>query len=615
MTWSPRRFLPLLARRSASPRAAVAAPSDHRAKAASSSRPSSHWPRVLQLVRPHRGRVALLASSSFLAGASEAAFLVTVTRTALTIAAGGGAIELAPGVTVSIGAAITLGAALLSARLMLALAGVSAATSLTVDVSTSLRRRLSGSYLRASWATQQSEPAGQLQQLVTAFVGSATQVVGAFATMVAASLNLAALILVVVVVDPTSTLVVLAALAALSAILAPIRRRIRLRSGAAATAQMAFANSVSELGALGLEMQAYGVRERFARRVEGLIDAEARARRRAVFLGGALSPAYTTLAFVAILVALGLASAVGSLQLHSLGAVMLVMLRSLGYGQQLQVASSILLGSLPFLERLDSTVERYDAERATDGNETLERIGALETRGVSFAYRSGDPVLQDITFRIDPGEVVGIVGPSGSGKTTLVQLLLGLREPSTGSVHVGGVDLRKVDRTGWRGRVAFVAQDALLFTGTVAENIRFFREGIDDAAVRGAAIRANLDVDIQAMPAGYDTHLGERGTSLSGGQRQRLSIARALAGRPELLILDEPTSALDVRSESLVRDTIAALRGSATVIVIAHRISTLEGCDRIMVIEKGRLAGFDTPGNLQRRSDFFREALELSGLG
>ena len=179
---------------------------------------------------------------------------------------------------------------------------------------------------------------------------------------------------------------------------------------------------------------------------------------------------------------------------------------------------------------------------------------------------------------------------------------------------MGGTELRDVSRSWWSGRVAFMAQDALLFTGTVAENIRFFRDGIDDEALRTAARQANVLGDIEALPRGFDTHLGERGTQLSGGQRQRLSIARALAGRPELLVLDEPTSALDGRSEALIRDTMAALKGAVTVVVIAHRMSTLDICDRIMVIEDGRLTGFGTPAALHDDSSFYQGAMALAGI-
>jgi len=162
--------------------------------------------------------------------------------------------------------------------------------------------------------------------------------------------------------------------------------------------------------------------------------------------------------------------------------------------------------------------------------------------------------------------------------------------------------------------VAFVAQDANLVTGTVEENIRFFREGISDEALRESTARANILSDLEALPEGFQTHLGERGSRLSGGQRQRLSLARALAGNPELLVLDEPTSALDGRSEALIRDTLGTLRGRVTVVIIAHRMSTLDICDRIMVIEGGCLTALGTPAELARDSEFYRKAMATAGI-
>jgi ABC-type multidrug transport system fused ATPase/permease subunit len=148
----------------------------------------------------------------------------------------------------------------------------------------------------------------------------------------------------------------------------------------------------------------------------------------------------------------------------------------------------------------------------------------------------------------------------------------------------------------------------------VADNIRFFRDDVEDSDVERAARLANLHDEVVAMPNGYNTPVGERGGHLSGGQRQRLCIARALVEQPDLLVFDEPTSSLDVKSEALIRDTIAGLRTHTTVFVIAHRLSTLSICDRIMVLLDGVLEGFDEPTQLEAENPFYREALELSGL-
>ena len=234
---------------------------------------------------------------------------------------------------------------------------------------------------------------------------------------------------------------------------------------------------------------------------------------------------------------------------------------------------------------------------------------------IAYSYDgSGRFALSDVSFGVTRGQVVGIVGPSGSGKSTLVQLLLRLRDPTAGRILVDGVDVREISPLDWTRLVTFVPQEPHLYSGTVRENIRFFRSSVRDADVEKAAVRAHLHDEIMAWPEGYDTHVGEQGRKLSGGQKQRVTIARALAGDPDVVVLDEPTSSMDVKSESVIRDTMAELGRDAIVFVVAHRLSTLDLCDRIMVIQDGELRAFDEPKVLEQSSGFYREALELSGL-
>jgi ABC-type multidrug transport system fused ATPase/permease subunit len=244
----------------------------------------------------------------------------------------------------------------------------------------------------------------------------------------------------------------------------------------------------------------------------------------------------------------------------------------------------------------------------------IHEIGTLQFHDVSFSYNETAEALKHLNFKIEKNETIGIIGPSGSGKSTLVQLLLGVRTPTTGLITANEIDFRDLDRTSLTSRVAFVPQDATLITGTVAENIAFYRKGLSEKQMVEAARSANVLEDIQKLPHGFNTNLGERAQQLSGGQRQRLSIARALVGDPEVLILDEPTSALDMKSESVIRDTIAALSGRITVVVIAHRLSTLEACGRLMVIQDGELKAFAAPKELAADNDFYKEALFLAGV-
>ena len=177
---------------------------------------------------------------------------------------------------------------------------------------------------------------------------------------------------------------------------------------------------------------------------------------------------------------------------------------------------------------------------------------------------------------------------------------------------INGVDARLMRRDQWRRRVAYVPQTPQLLWGTVADNIRFYRPHLSDVQVQVAARRAHIHDEIMSWPAGYDTVVGQRAAAVSGGQRQRLCLARALADGPDVLILDEPTSALDVRSEAAVQDSLESLRGEVLLFLVAHRLTTVSICDRVMVIVDGRLQALDKPAQLLIDNDFYREVNEIT---
>jgi ABC-type multidrug transport system fused ATPase/permease subunit len=566
-----------------------------------------------ELVARYKGRMSLLAGVSFLGALAEALFLVGMTGIAMALI--DDSQQLAPvlGHSATVGLALGLLAVLLAIRLGLSILGVQISTRLTAEVTTEQRQVVSDAYLRSSWDVQQSEPAGRLQELLTSFVGRVTGAVSTLTQAITATLSLIAFIGTGLALDPIATLAVIVALMLVGAILVPVRNRIRQTSRTFAGANLEFANAVSELGSLGLEMQTFGVRQSFAARIEHLTLRTANLQRQVLSLQGSLAPLYMTLAYAAILAGVAVLTGVGFDSLGVIGGILLLMLRSLSYGQQLSSAAGALAASAPFLDQVRDTVRRYQDSAAAHGDGVPAGVTPLVADRVSFAYAPSRPALSDLRFTIAKGEAIGVIGPSGAGKSTLAQLLLGLREPTSGTLTAAGIELSVVDRHWWTQRVAFVPQDAQLMTGTVAENIRFLRDGIDDAALRRAVMQANILGDIEALPHGFETHLGERGTRLSGGQRQRLSIARALAGDPELLILDEPTSALDSQSEALIRKSLADLRGRITVVIIAHRMSTVDMCDRIMVIEHGQITAFDRPAVLFSENEFYRRVLAISG--
>ena len=215
--------------------------------------------------------------------------------------------------------------------------------------------------------------------------------------------------------------------------------------------------------------------------------------------------------------------------------------------------------------------------------------GYVAMEGVSFSYDGHTTVLSDLTFNIRPGEMVAVVGPSGSGKTTLINLIHRFYDPVAGVVTIDGYDLKSVTMQSLYQQIALVPQEMHLFGGTIRDNIRYGRVSASDEEIVAAARAANAHDFITAFPDGYDTLVGEKGVNLSGGQRQRIAIARAVLKDPRILILDEATSSLDNESEALVQDALDRLMKGRTTFVVAHRLSTIQKADRILVLDKGRL--------------------------
>jgi ATP-binding cassette, subfamily B, bacterial len=247
------------------------------------------------------------------------------------------------------------------------------------------------------------------------------------------------------------------------------------------------------------------------------------------------------------------------------------------------------------LDREDDVVDAPNAREITG------TAGAIGFRDVSFAYATGQPVLHDVDLSIAPNQIVALVGGTGAGKSTLLSLVPRFYDPNRGSLTLDGRDLRQITKKSLRAMIAIVLQDTLLFSTTIRENIAYGRPEASDAEIREAARRAQADEFINRLPAGYESPVGERGGHLSVGQRQRIGIARAFLKNAPILLLDEPTSALDPTTEAAIMETIKDLMHGRTTLIVTHRLATIHGVDRIVVLENGRIVEQGTGVDLLTR--------------
>jgi ABC-type multidrug transport system fused ATPase/permease subunit len=374
---------------------------------------------------------------------------------------------------------------------------------------------------------------------------------------------------------------------------------------------MDYAGGIGEAIRVAEETQVFGVAAAQRSRIDDLVAASRDLFFRTQMLGRLVPNLYQSLIFFIIVVGLAGLYALGAGHVASLGAVVLLLVRAGTYGQQVQGGYQSVRQALPFVDRLQEAQRRYAESSPRIDGRPLPRVRTLAFDDVAYAYRPGRPVLSHISFQVASGEAIGVIGPSGAGKSTLVQILLQLRMPDHGSYLVNSKPIQRFARDDWHRLVAYVPQEPRLIHASVADNIRYFRS-LDDDAIERAGRLARIHDDITGWPNGYDTVVGPRADAVSGGQQQRICLARALVARPEVLVLDEPTSALDPRSEALLQESLGSLRGEVTLFIVAHRMSTLDICGRVMVIVDGRLEAFDPIELLRLHNSYYRSASTIA---
>ena len=592
--------------------------------------------RLLQLVRPYKGLLALGLVTTFLASLLDGFTLVILIPllkhlfgTAGQLRPGSSRLEeLMDRVVEPLVAGMTPGQAagrlvvLLALGLLLKNALSYASTQISVRAQEGLvrdlRSRLFAHLLVLDSDFFQRTRAGQLISAMITEVDQTKTVITASLLSLFRNVVLVATTLVILTqISVRLTLLALAFVPFLVLGLQALLRRLRSHAQARARERGEITSTVSErLGAIRL-IRAYGEEARESSRFTAQAE---RYRKRVIrtqrfsSLTSPLTEVFSGFLVILIIWAGTTPALIGLPTPLAPEAIIVFLMATLKLSSPLKTIASFpaaMAVTLASAERVFGFLDEPATEIDRPGEETAHFEREIVFDRVSFRYGQGELVLRDVSFRLPRGKVVALVGPSGAGKTTAADLLPRFHDPTEGQILMDGVPLTRLSRRSLRALMGVVSQDAILLNDTVLANIAYGSPEATREQVGAAARAANAAGFIETLPQGYDTMLGERGTRLSGGQRQRIAIARALLRDPPILILDEATSALDTESERLVQQAIERLMERRTVLVIAHRLTTVRDADEIVVLEAGRVVQRGSHEELLRGGGLYRRLYDL----
>jgi ABC-type multidrug transport system fused ATPase/permease subunit len=570
--------------------------------------------RLNVLLGDRRRTVVALALSSLVSGFAEAGTLALIAEVGASFVGHQKRVHIhVAGLNTSFSIvtllAIALGLALIRLAMQIPISILP--SRIASEVQASLRTKLFHSYTAASWEVQSLDREGQLQDTMTSQTMQATGGAVGATGLISNSLQFFALLVTAFVLNPWAAAGILISGVLIFIAVRPLKKLGVRRARALSRAQVSYASGINEAIRLAEETHVFGVAGEQRKRIDALVQQAKKLFFSTQVLAKLVPNIFQSLILIMLVGALWILHAIGVGNTPALVAIIMLLVRSARSGQQGLATFQSLSQTLPFIERTQEAERRYAESAPPEGDVPLQTVQTIAFRDVSYAYRAEHPVLSDVSFEVTRGEVVGVIGPTGAGKSTLIQLLLQLREPNSGSYLVNGVPAGRFVRADWHGRVVYVPQEPRLLHATVADNIRFDRD-LEMPALERAARLAHIHDEIMSWENGYETLVGPRADAVSGGQQQRLCLARALAAKPEVLVLDEPTSALDPKSEARIQESLTELKQELTLFIIAHRMSTLDICDRVMVIMGGRLMAFDTIEALREHNAYYRSASAIA---
>ena len=477
-------------------------------------------------------------------------------------------------------------------------------------------RRLHALTLSASWPFIVRQKAGHLQSSILWDVRRVNDLLDTLVQVVQSGSGLIIYSVVAFAISPITMAVTVVAGLILIVLLRPLMARTRMFSEQMRFSENELTQRIGEhLSGFKL-LKASDATDGAIEMVGGDITQLEHALSRSIIASSLGSMFVQPFGFLFAMVLFSVAYFTHTFQIAEFAATLYLIQKIFTYMESTQSSSNVMLRSVPFAEHILTYTDEL-----TESAEVVSRAGKsflfkkeIAFNDVSFSYTKDRTTLSHVSFEIPSGAFIGLVGPSGAGKTSIIDLLLRLFTPTEGNITVDGVPSQDISLSSWRQSIGYVPQDAFLFHASVRDNIRFYDDSVTDEEIEAATRTASIYEDIMRLPEGFDTIVGEKGATLSGGQRQRISLARALARKPDILVLDEATSALDSETAERIHKVIDQLHGKLTLIVIAHRISSIMAADKVLVLEEGKVIEEGAPREMAENPDsYLARVLRMQG--
>lgn len=479
-------------------------------------------------------------------------------------------------------------------------------TRVSIDFETSTRIYLYKKALLGNWPHLLKQKIGHLENILMFDLRTSTKIMQEFTSLILDFTGLITYAVVAFSISRFITSITLLVGGLLFLFLQPIRIRTRRNTRQQNSLNKSIAHHVNE-HIFGLKsIKAFGIEKEVARKGEEFFDEIGRITLQQSILKNIVGAILSPISMIFIVIIFFFSYGRPTFNLAIFAATIYLIQRIFIHTNSFQKTSHLISDLSPSLSNVYNLLQTSEKYLEKDsGNLAFTFSDSLKFRNISFSYTSERPVLAGVSFEIKKGEMVGISGPSGAGKTTIVDLLLRLLLSNSGEILLDGKNINEIKINEWRRNIGYVPQDDFLLNDTISNNIRFYDSSITQGDIVDAAKSANIYKFISGLKEGFDTQVGERGVSLSGGQKQRIVMARALARKPQILVLDEATSSLDHKSEEAIMDAIKLLKGRVTIVSIAHRPSTIMISDKLLAIVDGKVREYGTPSELLKNKDSY----------